>query len=81
MLCPVSACFNKLYMCISWTIKVLISLMHGITMKLVSDVCDPLWYFLFYCTKVILPKKSCLAEANGLTEHLFHGNNVEVMMV
>ena len=27
-------CFNKLYMCISWTIKDLISLMHGITMKI-----------------------------------------------
>ena len=27
-------CFNKLYMCISWTIKGLISLMHGITMKI-----------------------------------------------
>ena len=28
-------CFNKLYMCISWTIKGLISLMHGITMKFI----------------------------------------------
>jgi hypothetical protein len=49
---------------------------------LVSDVRDPLWYFLVYCTKVILKKKkSSLAEANGLAGHLFHGNNMEVMMV
>ena len=28
-------CFNKLYMCINWIIKGLISLMHGITMKII----------------------------------------------
>ena len=27
-------CFNKLYMCISWTVKGLITLMHGITMQI-----------------------------------------------
>ena len=27
-------CFNKLYMCISWTRKGMISLMHGVTMKM-----------------------------------------------
>ena len=29
-------CFYKLHMCISWTIKGLISLMHGITIKIIE---------------------------------------------
>jgi len=38
--------------------------------------------FCFTARKLSYQKrKKYLAEANGLAEHLFHGNNMEVMMV